>query len=198
MRAKKAHAKNLKNKTEIEVEAPRECLFLDATGLFQQSIGGSQLDAKIVDQFFCKTWTAHIKSKAQVVEMVKQHLDTMNGQGKLVKYLYCDNASKHGTKLANIYIEWGIENEFMAPCTPQHSGLVKCKITDQVCSLAMLFDTHLTETAQALLQAEAEAMTMCLSNSLELVSQGNSQGGNTGKAMAGTPCSIWTDWIHPN
>jgi len=49
-------------KTETEVDATGAHLFLNATMPFQPSIGGSQFDAKIVDQL----WTAHIKSKAQM------------------------------------------------------------------------------------------------------------------------------------
>jgi len=109
----------------------------------------SWFDAKIVDQFLHKTWMVHIKSKAQIAEMVKQYLNTMCSQGKQVKCLCWNNANEHGVKLANICKEGGIKIEFMAPYTPQHNGIAKCNIvTDCDCAIAMLFGARLTKTAQ--------------------------------------------------
>jgi len=51
MHASQGPCQNFKKKTETEVEARRECIFLDVTRPFLPSIGGSQFDAKIVDQF---------------------------------------------------------------------------------------------------------------------------------------------------
>jgi len=110
------------------------------------------VDAKIVDQFSHKTWTANIKPQAQIAEMLKQHLDTMHSQGKQVQYLHCNNVPEHGAKLANICKEQGFEIEFTVPYTPQHNGMVECKIvTDCDHALAMLFGARLTKTAQGLL-----------------------------------------------
>jgi len=70
MRAK-AKAKKLKKSTEIHAKEPGECLFLDATGPFQPSLGSSKFDAKLVDDFSRKTWTAHIKTKMQIMDLLK-------------------------------------------------------------------------------------------------------------------------------
>jgi len=155
----KAWVKNLKKKTKTEAMAPCKRFFLDATGPFPLSIGRSCFDAKTIDQFLHKAWTAHIKFKVQITDMVKQHLDFMKGQGNHVKYLWCDNVPKHGNKLANICKECGIDIQFTAPYTPQLNGVVEHKIiTDHNWAfLAMLFGEQLTKIAQALLQAKAKA-----------------------------------------
>jgi len=62
---------------------------VDATGPIEQLIGGMQFDTKIVDQFSRKTWSGH-----QILEMIQMHIDVLMGQGKEVKFLRCDNASK--------------------------------------------------------------------------------------------------------
>jgi len=166
MRAK-AKAKKLKKSTEIHAKEPGECLFLDATGPFQPSLSSSKLDAKIVDDYSRKTWMAHIKTKMQVTDLLKQHLDELKGQGKNVKFLRCDNAPEHGTKLTTICKERGVTVEFTAPYTPQQNGVVERKIVmDCNQALAMLFGARLTESAQALLHAEAKATATKLSNLL--------------------------------
>jgi len=60
---------------------------VDATGPFEQSIGGTRFDAKIVDQFSRKTWSGHMKTKDQILEMIWMHIDVLKGQGKEVKFL---------------------------------------------------------------------------------------------------------------
>ena len=46
-----------------------------------------------------KTWSGHIKTKDQIHKMVKGHLEMLKGQGKEIKFLRCNNASKQGKKL---------------------------------------------------------------------------------------------------
>jgi len=67
-------SKNNKKKTKTIAQEHGK-----ATGPFPPTTGGSKYDAKIVDQFCCKTWTAHIKAKTQIANHVQQHLDKMKG-----------------------------------------------------------------------------------------------------------------------
>jgi len=60
---------------------------VDATGPFEQLIGGMQFNAKIVNQFSRKTWSRHMKTKDQILEMIRMHIDVLKGQGKEVKFL---------------------------------------------------------------------------------------------------------------
>jgi len=123
----KARSKNIKKHTK-ESQAPGEHLFLNATGPFPQTIGGSKYNAKIIDQFSCKAWMAHIKAKTQIANPVKQHMDTLKEQGKTIQYLCCNNAPKDGSKLATICKEHSITIEFTVPY-PQQNGVVKRKMT---------------------------------------------------------------------
>jgi len=162
----KAKAKSLKKATKTKATQPSEWLYLDASRPFKPSIGGSKFDAKLVDYYSHKTWTAHIKNKTQIANLVKQHLDELKGQGKHMKYLQCDNAPKHSAKLNNICKDHSVVHiEFTALYKPQQSGMVKQKIvTDCDCAMAMLIGAWLTKGAQALLHAEAESTATCLSN----------------------------------
>ncbi len=128
MRAKD-RAKDVKKITESPATSAGERLFVDATGPFEQSIGGMRFDMKIVDQFSRKTWSGHMKTKDQILEMIQMHIDVLMGQGKEVKFLRCDNASKQGGKLATLCQERGIQLEYTAPNTPQQNSMVERKIT---------------------------------------------------------------------
>jgi len=66
----KQHQKAYQN----DSQEPNNCLFLEVTGPFPLTIGRSKYDAKIVDLFSQNTWTAHIKTKTQITDLVKQHL----------------------------------------------------------------------------------------------------------------------------
>jgi len=164
MRAK-ARAKDLKKKSTNPATSPGERLCLDASGPFEPSIGGARFDAKIVDQFSRKTWSGHMKSKDQIQDLVKGHLDALNGQGKQVKFLRCDNAGEQGNKLAAICKERGIQLEYTAPNTPQQNGIVERKIaTDRNRAHTMLLAAQLTDQARTMLRAEAESTATKLSN----------------------------------
>jgi len=110
MRAK-ARAKNLRKSTENPAMFAGECLFLDVMGPFEPMISRSWFDAKIVDQFSRKTWSCYIKTKDQIADLFKKHIDTFKGMGKTVKYLHCDNVSEQGGKLSALCKECGIQIE---------------------------------------------------------------------------------------
>jgi len=98
---------------------------LGATGLFEQLIGGTQFDTKIVNQFSRKSWSRHMKTKDQILEMKQTHIDVLKGQGKEVKFLRCNNASKQGGKLVAFCREKGIQMEYTAPNTLHQNGVVE-------------------------------------------------------------------------
>jgi len=92
-----------------------QCLYLDTMGPFEPSLGRSDYDAKIVDQFLWKSWDGHMKSKDQVYDLLKTHLDILQGKGITDKYLQCNNASKQGGRLTELCQAHGVTMEYMAP-----------------------------------------------------------------------------------
>jgi len=75
----KARAKNTKKMTECVAATASKCLCLDTMGPFEPSISGTQYDTKIVDQFLCKSWDAHMKTKDQLHKILRKHLDYLKG-----------------------------------------------------------------------------------------------------------------------
>jgi len=148
----KAHAKNLSKKTECMATKPGEQLYMDLTGPFPLSLGGSRYDAKIVDQFSRKPWGGHLRTKDQVYNILKKHLVYLKGKGITTQYLRCDNASEQGNKLVDLCKSYGITMEYTAPNTPQQNGIVEQKIAmnrDRV--NAMLLAARLTDHAHSIL-----------------------------------------------
>ncbi len=56
-------------------------IVLDTTGPFKPSLSKLHYDAKIVDQFLPKSWDGHVKSKDQIYDLLKIHLDIWQGKG---------------------------------------------------------------------------------------------------------------------
>jgi hypothetical protein len=78
----KAKSKAVNKVTKTESTCPGERLFLDISGPFAPSVGGSRYDVKLVDQASRKTWGGKIKRKLQVPAQVKQKVDELNAMGK--------------------------------------------------------------------------------------------------------------------
>ncbi len=106
-----------------------------------------------------------MKTKDQIADLFKKHIDTLKGMGKTVNYLCCDNASEQGGKLSVLCKERSIQIEYTMPNTPQQNGVVERKIvTDRDRAFAMLLAAQLTEKAWTLLHTEAELTATKLSN----------------------------------
>jgi len=90
----KFRAKNTKIMTECVATTAGKHLCLDTMGPFEPSISSTQYNAKIVDQFSCKPWDVHMKTKDQLYEILCKHLDYLKGQGITMKYLWCNNAGE--------------------------------------------------------------------------------------------------------
>jgi len=120
--------KNTKKSTKHVAMKAGEQLYLDTTGPFEPSIGRSRFYAKIVNQLSWKSWDGHMKSKDQVYNLLKTHLDIVQGKGITVKYLQCDNAGKQGGRLVDLCRACRITMEYMAPNMPQQNGAVEWKI----------------------------------------------------------------------
>jgi hypothetical protein len=149
-------AKAVNKVTKMESTCPEERLFLDTSGPFAPSVGGSRYDVKLVVQASRKTWGGKITRKLQVPVQVEREVDELNVMGRTVKFLVCDNAGEQQEKL---------QLDFTAPNTPQMNRVVERKfVTDRARGLAMIFGARLTEEARRLLRAEAESTAEKISN----------------------------------
>jgi len=82
----KARAKNTKKSTNC-VATKVGNAYTWTKGPFEPLLGGSCYNMKIVDQFPWKSWDRHIKSKDQIYNLLKTHLDILQGKGITIKYL---------------------------------------------------------------------------------------------------------------
>ena len=161
----KAKAKAVPKSTLTKADKPGERMFLDTTGPFPPSAGGSRYDIKMVDDYSGKTFGAKVARKTQLPASVKNHVVLLKGKGKQVKFIRCDNAGEQQGELEEVCREFGITLEKVAPNTPQMNGKVERKIvTDRSRALAMLINARLSPMAQDLLRAEAEATAEKMSN----------------------------------
>jgi hypothetical protein len=152
MHASQAKAKAVNKLTKTELTCPGERLFLDTSGPFSPSVGGSRYDVKLVDQASRKTWGGKLKRKLQVPAQVERKIDELNAIGRTAKFLRCDNAGEQQEKLQVICEKRGIQLEVTAPNTPQMNGVVERKfVTDRDRGLAVIFGARLTEEARHLL-----------------------------------------------
>jgi len=90
-----------------------------------------------------------MKSKDQIYNLLKTHLDILHGKGITIKYLQCDTAGKQGGRHAELCQQaHGITMEYMAPNMPPQNGVVEWKIAmDRDHAYAMLLAAQLTKKA---------------------------------------------------
>ena len=105
-----------------------ERLFIDTTGPYPKSRGGMKYWMCAVDDFTDKTWTHFATSKNQMMTFVRDLITMMKGLDLKVKYIRCDNAGEHQSKLQNFCKEQGIVLEYTAPNSPKQNGRVEKKI----------------------------------------------------------------------
>ena len=85
---------------------------------------------------------------------VSEHL------GHTVKYLRCDNAGEHQTKLKKVCETYKVEMEYTAPHTPQMNGVVERRISVLLNGArAAMYAANLTDDARKKLWAEAVRYT---------------------------------------
>jgi hypothetical protein len=84
----KAKAKDVSHKpTSNVVTEPGKRLFLDATGPFEISAGGTKYDTHLVDQAARSGWVTHIARQNEVSAMVDNHLTYLRSNGYAIQYL---------------------------------------------------------------------------------------------------------------
>ena len=89
-------------------------------------------------------------------KIVEEHTQYLKGLGYVVKYIRCDNAGEHQSKMKNVCEKYGIELEYMAPHTSQMNGVVEqCIAVLLNGTRAFLYAANFYEETRKKLWAEA-------------------------------------------
>ena len=87
--------------------------------------------------------------------------------GNLVKYLRCDNAGEHKSKLQRACEKETVASEYTTPHTPQLSDVIKRRLSAiKKEALKMLLNAKINDTAQKMLWAETVHTCECIRNSM--------------------------------
>ncbi|KAG7347874.1 integrase core domain containing protein [Nitzschia inconspicua] len=97
-------------------------LFLDATGPFEETVGGSKYAFSIVDDFTRKGCIKTAARKSQMTEFAKDVLKELKSLEYSTKFVRCDNAGENATPLKKVCSDFGAQMELTAPYTPQMNG----------------------------------------------------------------------------
>jgi hypothetical protein len=84
-----------------------ERLFLDTTGLYELSAGGTKYDVQVVDQHTDMGWVAHVVQRNAVPKVLEHHCEYLEGKGLKMGSLRCNNAGEHQTKLKRVCEQQG-------------------------------------------------------------------------------------------
>jgi hypothetical protein len=83
----KAKAKGGSHKpTKIQATESGERLFLDTTGPYQMSAGGTKYNVHVVDKKTNMGWVAHVVQRNAVPKKLESHCKFLKGRGFDVKY----------------------------------------------------------------------------------------------------------------
>ena len=164
----KATQKRTNKVTKVAADKAGERLFMDTSGPYTETVGGSRYWFKFVDDKTRKSWDFYGARKNAITKFLRDILDKLKASGKPVKYLRCDNAGEHMSELRKICEgEYGIQLEYTAPHTPQHNGVVERMFSrDAKRALAMMISAAWTKELQAKLWAEATKTAALLGNVL--------------------------------
>jgi len=151
-----AKAANVCKTTQRQATAPGERLFVDMTGPFPESAGGSQYMAQVVDDYTRLGWCSAQKQKKHLALFVREVITECRNRGYMVNYIRCDNAGENTAGVKTLCLEMGITIELTAPYTPQHNGVCERRIAVNMGKArAALFGAKLTKETRQLLWAEA-------------------------------------------
>ena len=151
----KATKKPTRKVTSIVANRPGERMYVDTSGPFPRTLGGSHYCVKFCDQFSGMSWNIFVKDRSMVPQAIETKILQLLGRGFRVKHLRFDNAGEHQT-IENFCLKLGIQPEGTAPNTPQHNGIVERRFaTDLRRAQAMMEAADLTVGLRNLLRGEA-------------------------------------------
>jgi hypothetical protein len=170
----KARQKNTAKEAKKPATKPGERFFLDLSGPFMPSIGGSKYCwIKMVDKFLNKSFDKYIKTKYQLPEEVRMLLTMLFGKGYKVKFLRCDNGGENFSLELKEICGGGlgtgryVQIEYTSRDTPQHNGVVERRFaTDGQRALAMMLDRNWSEATRHRMWCEAKNLASQVNNNL--------------------------------
>jgi hypothetical protein len=162
----KAKAKRVSHKpTTTRATKAGERLFMDTTGPYEMSAGGTKYDIHVVDQQSDMGWLAHVVQRSGVPQIFEQHWEILKGKGMPVKYLCCDNAGEHQKKLKRICERHGVDIEYTPSNTPPRNGVAERRIAStNRYTYTMLHGGRFNERFRLRLRAEAKTTSNKLRN----------------------------------
>ena len=144
-----------------------ERIFIDTTGPYPKSRGGMKYWMCAVDDYSDKSWTYFAPSKNHMITFVKDLVTTIQGLDLKVKFIRCDNAGEHQSKLQQFCKEEGITLEYTAPNTPKQNGRAEKKIhTIWQRAMVQMVNAKLTIQSQNEFWAESVACANILEDLL--------------------------------
>src|SRR5688500_12368075 len=161
----KARAMNLKKKTDTRSDIPGERMYIDVTGPFNASLGGSKYWMQAVDDATRMGFVYFMRTRVEVREKVGLLIAQVKCLGLNIKIIRCDNAGENNKHLGDIALENQIQVEFTSPYTPQMNRVVERRIAVlKTRSQAMLNQADLSIGLRNKLWAEAVRCANLLEN----------------------------------
>ena len=162
-----AKAKGVSKQSTTIAQKIGERLFVDTSGPYPETESGNKYWVCLVDDKTRKSWSKFRNTKSDLAKIVEEHVEFLKGMGHTVKYLRCDNAGEHRTKLQKVCEKFGIELEYTAPYTPQMNGVVERRIAVLLGGArAIMFSANLADEAKKKLWAEAVTYMEMTRNSM--------------------------------
>jgi len=162
----KAKQKPVKKVTKNRANEVGGRMFMDMSGPFHPTIGGSRYWVLVVDDFSRMGFCGFLKEKSELASWMMKFIQFVEVQGYHVKIIRCDNAGENKTAIQEIQEKYGgIIPEFMAPHMLQQNGVIERRFpTLKTRASAMMKDANLTQEAKNKLWGEAAMMANVMEN----------------------------------
>ena len=120
-------------------------MYIDVTGPFKESLGGSKYWMQAVDDATRMGFVYFMRTKVEVRDKLVLLIAQARRLDLVVKIIRCDNSGENTEHLEEIARENGIQMEYTSPYTPQMNGVVERRIAVlKTRSQAMLNQADLT------------------------------------------------------
>ena len=132
--------------TETHATQPGERIFIDTSGPFPSSLGGSKYWRGAVDDYSGFMFMEFGRTKDGMIDFVRKILAILKGKEMKCKFLRCDNAGEH-FGLVDVCNEYGVKIEFTPPYSPQYNGHIERRfavVTQR--RIAMMYDAGFSKS----------------------------------------------------
>ena len=161
----KAKQRAVNKTTHVKSKMPGERLFIDTSGPYSETLGGTRYWVQIVDDYTRIGFSGFVKNKNEIINFAERHFVLLKGLGYEVKFMRTDNAGENVKALTKLCEQMGASIELTAPYTPQHNGVVERRFALlKQKAQAMMFAAGLNKDARELLWAEAAQCANDLEN----------------------------------